>query len=115
MMSREMSAPMENNDIIEAITFFPKKVGLKDVKMTFDTRTKTACVVGNKDGLQYTTTLKEYMGGCVEIKSKFDTNLGKEGMKMQVSELKAQGYTQQKIADMLGISQSTVSNYLKKQ
>lgn len=41
-------------------------------------------------------------------------NLGKDGLKKQIKELKYQRYKQQEIADMLGVSQSTVSNYLKK-
>ena len=43
----------------------------------------------------------------------FEKNLGKDGLKKQIKELYSQGYKQREIADMLGVSQSTVSNYLK--
>ncbi len=67
-----------------------------------------------KDGIQYTTTLTEHTGGCIQTKSMLKKNLGKDGLKKQIKELKYQRYKQQEIADMLGVSQSTVSNYLKK-
>lgn len=42
------------------------------------------------------------------------TNLSRDALKSQIKDLKKQGFKQQQIADMLNISQATVSNYLKK-
>ena len=104
----------KNNNIMEAIKFLASEIGLDEVKTSFNSKTKTASVVGKKDGIQYTTTLTEHTGGCIQTNSMFEKNLGKDGLKKQIKELKCQGYKQQEIADMLGVSQSTVSNYLKK-
>ena len=104
----------KNNNIMEAIKFLASEIGLDEVKTSFNSKTKTASVVGKKDGIQYTTTLTEHTGGRIQTNSMFEKNLGKDGLKKQINELKCQGYKQQEIADMLGVSQSTVSNYLKK-
>jgi transcriptional regulator len=47
----------------------------------------------------------------VQNQSCFESNLGKEALVSQVKSLRKQGYKQQEIADMLGISQSLVSKY----
>ena len=65
------------------------------------------------DGFQYTTTLTKHMNGVVQTTTQFATNLGKEALISQIKALRKQGYKQQ-IADMLKISQATVSKYLRK-
>lgn len=89
-------------------------IGLNDVKTTFDSKTGIASVIGNKDGFQYTTTLTKHMNGVVQTTTQFATNLGKEALISQIKALRKQGYKQQQIADMLKISQATVSKYLRK-
>lgn len=89
-------------------------IGLNDVKTTFDSKTGIASVIGSKDGFQYTTTLTKHMNGVVQTTTQFATNLGKEALISQIKALRKQGYKQQQIADMLKISQATVSKYLRK-
>ena len=93
----------QSKNILAAINNFVSNTGLNDVKTTFDSKTGIASVIGNKDGFQYTTTLTQ-----------FATNLGKEALTSQIKDLRKQGYKQQQIADMLKISQATVSKYLRK-
>ena len=101
-------------NILSAINSFISNTGLNDVKTTFDSKTGIASVIGNKDGFQYTTTLTKHMNGVVQTTTQFATNLGKEALISQIKALRKQGYKQQQIADMLKISQATVSKYLKK-
>lgn len=54
------------------------------------------------------------MNGVVQTTTQFATNLGKEALISQIKALRKQGYKQQQIADMLKISQATVSKYLRK-
>ena len=113
MSSNMLPEKKKKNNIMEAIKCLVSDIGLDEVKTTFDSKTKTASVVGNKNGIQYTTTLTEHKSGSIQTNSMFEKNLGKDVLKKQIKKLKQQGYKQQKIADMLGVSQSTVSNYLK--
>lgn len=104
----------KSNNILTAINGLIADVGLNDVKTTFDSKTGIASVIGNKDGFQYTTTLTKHMNGVVQTTTQFATNLGKEALISQIKALRKQGYKQQQIADMLKISQATVSKYLRK-
>lgn len=67
-----------------------------------------------KDGIQYTTTLTKQLHGVIKTTSQFSVNLGKEALTNQIKDLRKQGYKQREIADMLKVSQATVSKYLKK-
>ena len=113
MNSDMLPEKRKKNNIMEAIKFLSSEIGLDEVKTTFNSKTKTASIVGNKDGIQYTTTLTEHTSRHIQTNSMFEKNLGKDGLKKQIKELYSQGYKQREIADMLGVSQSTVSNYLK--
>lgn len=104
----------QSKNILNAINSLVADVGLNDVKTAFDSKTGIASVIGNKDGFQYTTTLTQHMNGVVQTTTKFATNLGKEALSSQIKALRKQGYKQQQIADMLKISQATVSKYLRK-
>lgn len=95
----------------QALEDFVSKTGLENVKTTYNTKTGTACIVGSKDGYQYTTTMQREMHGMVQTQSCFESNLGKEALVSQVKSLLQQGYKQREVADMLGISQSLVSKY----
>ena len=95
----------------QALENFVNQTGLENVKTTYNTKTGTACIVGNKDGYQYTTTMQKEVHGVVQTQSRFESNLGKEALVSQVKSLLKQGYKQREVADMLGISQSLVSKY----
>lgn len=112
-MSNDLMRKQSKN-ILNAINNFVSNTGLNDVKTTFDSKTGIASVIGNKDGFQYTTTLTKHMNGVVQTTTQFATNLGKEALISQIKALRKQGYKQQQIADMLKISQATVSKYLRK-
>ena len=104
----------QSKNILTAINNLVANIGLDDVKTHFDSKTGIASVIGNKDGFQYTTTLTKHKNGIVQTTSKFATNLGREALISQIKALRKQGYKQQQIADMLKISQATVSKYLRK-
>ena len=90
------------------------EAGLDEVQLSFDSKTRTASIIGNKNGIRHVTTLTEYKEGRVRTTSEFNMNVGKEALIEQIKQLNQQGKKQMEIAYMLGISQSTVSNYLKK-
>ncbi len=104
----------QDTRIINAISELVDNVGLDDVKTVFDSKTGTASISGNKNGIQYTTTLARHKEGLIQTSSRFSANIGRDALKQQIIDLKKQGYTQSKIGDMLGISQPTVHNYLKR-
>lgn len=112
-MSNEIT-PKQQQNILTAINDLVSNIGLNDVKTNFNSKTGTASVTGNRNGIQYTTTLKKQLNGVIQTTSQFATNLSRDALKSQIRDLKKQGYKQQQIADMLNISQATVSNYLKK-
>lgn len=112
-MSHEIIKKQQQN-VLSAINEVISNIGLDDVKTSFNSKTGTASVTGNRNGIQYTTTLKRQQHGVIQTNSQFDTNVGKDALITQVKELYRQGYKQQQIADMLNISQTTVHNYLKK-
>lgn len=112
---------MQNNivkkkpqNILSAINELVSDMGLNDVRTNFDSKTGIASVVGSKDGFQYTTTVTKHKNGVVKTTSQFVTNLGKEALTAQIKDLRKQGFKQKQIADMLKISQATVSKYLNK-
>lgn len=105
----------QSSNILVAVKNFVSEVGLNDVKTVFDSKTGIASIIGNKDGIQYTTTLTKHANGIIQTTTQFATNLGKEALSSQIKALRKQGYKQQQIADMLKISQATVSKYLRKQ
>lgn len=41
----------KNNNIMEAIKILASEIGLDEVKTSFNSKTKTASVVGKKDGI----------------------------------------------------------------
>ena len=104
----------QQQNVLSAINEVISNIGLDDVKTSFNSKTGTASVTGNRNGIQYTTTLKRQQHGVIQTNSQFDINIGKDALVAQVKELHRQGYKQLQIADMLNISQSTVHNYLKK-
>ena len=112
-MSNDLMRKQSKN-ILNAINNFVSNTGLNDVKTTFDSKTGIASISGNKDGFQYTTTLSKHKNGIVKTTTEFVINVGKDGLISQIKALRKQGYKQQQIADMLNISQATVSKYLRK-
>ena len=98
-------------NVIQMLENFVAQTELENVKTTLNTKTGTASITGSKDGYQYTTTMQKETHCMVRTESMFECNLLKEALISQVKNLRRQGYKQQEIADMLGISQSLVSKY----
>lgn len=96
------------------LTFADYPSEWEDIKLMIDMLTNTAQISGCKDGLQYTATFTGYANGNVQKKTVFIKNPDKAALISQIKQLKKDGYKQKTIADMLGISQSSVSKYLKK-
>lgn len=95
----------------QALENFVRQTGLENVKTTYNTKTGTACIVGTKNGYQYTTTIQKERRGMIQKQLCFESNLSKDALVSQVKSLLKQGYKQREVADMLGISQSLVSKY----
>lgn len=104
----------DSGGFLKLLDRFIQDSGLQDVKTRMDSRKGTATITGSRDGIQYTTTVQRNKYGATRTVSQYDTNVGRDAMIEQVKELRRQHYTQQEIADMLGISQATVSIYLRK-
>lgn len=105
----------KGKNILSVMSELVNGIGLENVKTSFNSKTGTASITGIRDGIQYTTTLKTQKNGIIQTSSQFDVeNISKKALKMQIKDLKKQGYKQREIAEMLGISQPTVSNYLRK-
>ena len=112
-MKNELTSQQQQN-ILSAIGNIVSTIGLDDVKTNINLKAGTASITGNKNGIQYTTTLTQHLGGMVKTTSEFAINTGRDVLKTQIKDLKKQGFKQTEIADMLNISQPTVSKYLKK-
>lgn len=111
-MSNELAN--KSTSISEKFQDFVNAVGLDDVKMAINTKNGTTTISGHKEGLQYTTTIKQEAKGMIQTSSQFDVNMSKDLLSEQIKELRKQGYKQKDIANMLGVSQATVSNYGRK-
>lgn len=103
----------KERSILHYMNDFIENSELEDVKTSFDSKKGTATISGVKDGIKYTTTMKNQKNGVTKMESQFKTNIGKFALVEQIKELKMQGYKQTEIAEMLDISQSLVSKYLK--
>ena len=61
---------LKPQNILTAINNLVSDIGLNDVKTSFDSKTGIASVIGNKDGVQYTTTLtKHNMALCRHLRN----------------------------------------------
>lgn len=103
-----------NNKLIEAVNSLVNNSTLEDIQTHFNAKTGTASITGHRNGIQYTTTLSSQPEGVIQSNSMFNKNLGKDALEIQIKKLKRDGYKQIEIAEMLGISQPTVSNYLRR-
>ena len=103
-----------NNRLFNAMNRLVEDIALDEVKTYYNAKTGTASVTGHRDGIQYTTTLSKHSEGVIKTDSMFSLNMGREALGMQIKKLKKEGYKQSEIAAMLGISQPTVSNYLRR-
>ncbi len=105
----------QSQNFLASINNLISNIGLNDVKQSLDSRLGVAILTGTKDGIQHTITLKQQLCGVIQTTSQFVTkNIARDTLIAQVKELSKQGYKQQEIGFMLGISQATVSNYLRK-
>lgn len=102
-----------DNGILEYLRRFVHDTGFDEFKTSYNSRTGTATVTGKKDGMQYTTTIQRNKYGETRTSSHYNVTVGRKALIEQVKQLRRQGYKQTEIADMLGISQSSVSNYLR--
>lgn len=98
---------------LDLVNEFIDQVGLNDTKMTINSKTGTVSITGCKDGYQYTTTMQQEKHGNIVRNSSFEVNIGKGALVEQIKELRKDGYKQLEIANMLGVSQSLVSKYLR--
>ncbi len=99
-------------DMLKTLSGIIKELGLNNTTATYDNRAGTASVSGTRNGMRITATVSR--DGDLDDHNKKYATIGRSAAIEQVKELRKQGHTQVDIADMLGISQSTVSNYLRK-
>lgn len=100
-------------DLSQSISQFIEDARLDDIRMSLDTKTGTATVSGRRDGMQYTTTIQSNLHGTTRTSSAYSVNVGKDALIEQAKQLRRQGYKQTQIAAMLGVSQATISKYLR--
>lgn len=103
-----------NNSLFAAMNDLVSSIPLDDVKATYNTKTGTASVTGHRNGIQYMTTLSGEADGIIKTDSMFNKNMGRNALSDQIKKLSKDGYKQGEIANMLGVSQPTVSNYLRR-
>lgn len=99
--------------LINAIIEFQNTNQMTNVQVSGNTRNNSFLIYGEKNNIAYTTTLQQLRTGQIETNSKFHKCNGNDRTK-QIKELYKLGYKQIEIAQMLGISQSAVSQHLKK-
>lgn len=104
----------QNNGLLNAMSELVSKMPLDDVKTQFNAKTGTASITGHRNGIQYTTTLSVHPEGVIQTNAMFNKDMSRDALEMQIKKLKKDGYKQTEIAEMLGISQPTVSNYLRR-
>lgn len=104
----------QNNNLLNAVNELVGNLPLDDVKTQYNSKTGTASITGHRNGIQYTTTLSGQPEGVIQTNSMFSKNMGKDALEVQIKKLKKEGFKQAEIAKMLGISQPTVSNYLRR-
>ena len=104
----------QNNGLLNAMSELVSKMPLDDVKTQFNAKTGTASITGHRNGIQYTTTLSVHPEGVIQTNAMFNKDMSREALEMQIKKLKKDGYKHTEIAEMLGISQPTVSNYLRR-
>lgn len=112
-MSHEITKKQSQNFLV-AISDLVAKIGLNDVKQSFNSKAGIATVSGTKDGIQHTITLTKQLHGVIQTTAQFAANMGRDALIAQAKNLSKQGYKQQQIALMLGVSQATISKYLRK-
>ena len=103
----------DGESMLHLIARIIDELGLSGAKTQYDARSGTATITGIKDGVRCTTTLRQDTPDF-DKKVKHSTTIGREAAVEQVKELYRQGYRQVDIAEMLDISQSTVSTYIHK-
>lgn len=104
----------QSQHLLVVISDLISQIGLSNVKQSFNSKAGVATITGTKDGIQHTITLTKQLHGVIQTTAQFATNLGRDALIAQAKDLRKQGYKQQQIAHMLGISQATVSKYLRK-
>lgn len=100
-----------NLEIGSKMIEFVNANNLKNVKMKVDQAKGTAIITGEKDMFIYSTTIKKEPHGYIKTNTEFPSNMTKEEKIEQIKSLLNKGYTQNQIADILGISQALVSKY----
>ena len=101
------------DDPLTLLSQLASSLNLENVNMRTNSKTGTATVTGSRDGMQFTTTIQRNSYGVTQSTSRYVTNMGRDALIQQARELRRQGYKQTEIADMLGISQASVSKYLR--
>lgn len=104
----------QSQNFLVAISDLVTKIGLNDVKQSFNSKAEIVTVSGTKDGIQHTITLAKQLHGIIQTTAQFAANMGRDALIAQAKNLSKQGYKQQQIALMLGVSQATISKYLRK-
>lgn len=103
-----------SNNILNIINSFMRTEELEDVDLRYNSKTKTLSMSATKDDYRANVTLTQFQNGQSKKESQFNVNLGREALEEQILELYNNRYNQTEIAQALGISQATVSNYLKR-
>ncbi len=95
-----IKSQVTDNDVTEVSYKIDKKKGIMSIS-------------GKKNDESFRATQRFYNGnGMVQTAARFNANMSRSERADVVKQLRREGYKQQEIADMLGISQAQVSNIL---
>ena len=101
-----------SNNILDVANEFINENKIKNTKIFYDSTKCIVCITGDRDGALYKTVISCQDNNTDCLNPSLTKILDKQDLIFKIKELYNQGYTQQQIADMLGISQTTVHNYL---
>ncbi len=99
--------------VIEFLTDYTKKSDLDDIEVHINVKKGLATISGHKNGIRATTTISIEQSQDQTTKADDDRALTKRILTDTVKRLHSDGFTQKEIARIMGISQSSVSIYLR--
>lgn len=106
----------ESNELlIQKANSYVRRNNLENVQMNIDSVSRTVSISGETDGARISTKINVFSGNdFVKTSSRFQKKDKKSDYADEIRKLYQEGYKQVEIARMLGISQSLVSNLLRK-
>lgn len=104
-----------NEALTQKANSYIRRNNLKNVQMNIDSVSRTVSISGETEDARISTKINVFSGNdFVKTSSRFQKKDKKSDYIDEIRKLYQEGYKQVEIARMLGISQSLVSNLLRK-